>query len=129
MIGGHDIVVEGRVAAQAPDVVRRYLRASWPEAVAQPAEESTHEVHPLGARSDIWRVPAELLVYRTRDDVARWRDGPDETDETGEETMVHVIFDPDAVTIVVGPGGVGLANDIREALINNGMISIGEAAA
>ncbi len=101
------------------------MRATWADAVAHPAD-AADQLDALGVHTEIWRVPAELLVYRTREDAVRWREGPD---DAGEETMVHVIFDPEAVTIVVGERGATLACEIRDALINNGMISIAEVAA
>ncbi len=108
MIGGEDIVVRGRVAPTAPGVVRRYLADAWPDAVVRQADVS-EDARPLGDRPDLWRVPAELLVYRTAAAAVRGLHARD-------ASMVHILFDRDAVTIVVDRRARNLARGIRAAL-------------
>lgn len=116
-------MLSGDVRREAPDLVRRILRAAWPNALAQRADRD--ESHALGELSELWRVPSEILVYRGPEDLASWRSG---TADADADTMLHLLFDPDELTIVCAPKSE-IAEEIVQALVANTMITRRDEAA
>jgi len=124
-IGGKDFWVNGKVSEEAPDFVRRNLVLAWPDGVVEDANLEGSPLVPLVLRDrTLWKIPSELLVYRTLET----RDGIDYP----YRGMIHVLFSEEGVTLVAGedePGNAGhpgstlsMAANIEAALRVNRMV-------
>jgi hypothetical protein len=114
-IGGHDVIVEGQAAPEAPDFVRQRLCAVWPEGIVHDAEiaPKLSNIFWLTHPGGLWRIPVELLCYKRLVDLGN--DYP-------YLNMLHLIFEPRMITLVAGDDTLGLANEIAAALRENGFV-------
>lgn len=92
MIGGRDIVVDGRTTPNDGTVVIETFRRMWPALVVQDANQpSPTETPAFDAR--------EFFVYRDQEAFASWREHG-ATSENADR-LIHVIIENDRVTFVV----------------------------
>jgi hypothetical protein len=96
MIGGIDIRVKSAAGNQSLEIAARAIARLWSNAVFADGE--------TGERYNyVWLVPfsgmAEVFVYRDSDSADLWFDQGAVPDSWN--TMIHVIYDPGWLTIVV----------------------------
>lgn len=97
MIGGADIVVEGRTNRAERGLVARVLGAAWPLGVLHDVDAPPSAALPLPVRPS--EIPAEFFVYRDAAALKSWaRYG---ATRTNVDSMIHVIFQDDAITFVI----------------------------
>ncbi|MEX0718499.1 MAG: hypothetical protein WD066_18040 [Planctomycetaceae bacterium] len=123
MIGREDVEIQTFAdGSTALEVCLRVLLDTWPDACVEDGE--------TGARyRSTWDVPlgktTELLVYQDERTAKKW-------DELGaapelHDTMVHVLFDPGYVNVVVDdPGSEGMSCllDAMQNALNQDMFAI-----
>jgi len=115
MIGGHDIIVDGKVSSKAPDFVRLRLFAVWPRGVVMRADDKKEDLRPLSEPAPFWRTrpKSELLVWRLKRLAAADYPYPG---------MLHLFFGPKQITLVAGDDTLALAREIAVALRTEGFV-------
>ncbi len=116
MIGGTDVFVDGKVDRSDVDLVVRFFRSAWPDAiVSSPSESIEERLQTYRCQSSPW--VSELFIYENQRIRELWRD-EGLTDE-GASAMVFATFEDDGISFVVdaedSPSGQ-LVSDLRATL-------------
>lgn len=116
MIGGLDVVIDGRTSPADLELLLYAARARWPRGVVESA--SGDQVQPLQTAASVaW--PTELFIYESPEAHAQWSlHGL--TDENSDR-MIHVIIEAEQLTLVVDEEGSGthsLAQEVARALLH-----------
>ncbi|HZF55105.1 MAG TPA: hypothetical protein VE093_40920 [Polyangiaceae bacterium] len=98
MIGGDDIFVEGCAGIGVIDIVLRFMRHAWRDAIFEcTAAEGSEPVQIT--RLFPAKETVELFVYRDRSSFESWkRDGLTEENASG---IIYVVFNEGAISFVV----------------------------
>ena len=124
MIGGADIVLNGRPMPQDADLILRTMRTEWPDARIQMADSS--EAVPFRSVRFPIAVPVELIIYRDATSFEAWH-ASGATPEN-QDAMMHLIITADSATIVVDREDsalASLAREILESVSRNRRVEVG----
>lgn len=97
MIGGTDIVLTGKTSVHDANLLVCVLRDRWPDLVVQAADDAA----PLPRGTSLNATP-EFFVYRRRADFDSWAAAGAAAENA--DSMIHVIVESDALTLVAAPG-------------------------
>ena len=129
MIGGIDIMFEGRVAPDDFDVILRIARAFWSSAFVE-SGDGTIAVGIGAALRTPWAIPCELFLYENRAAYASWTaDGL--TDQNADQ-LISVSVEEDCISFVVSGEKTPsheLAAAIIDALRRNRWLALAPARA
>ena len=119
MIGGMDVTLAGPTSPAEMLLALKYLHGRWPKAIAE--DQYDHRltwsyIPPLSAG-------LELFVFRDPAAAESWRESG--ATEENSDSLVHLIFEPDCLTLVVDSGASEtrrLADELIALLRQNRML-------
>jgi hypothetical protein len=112
MIGGADLVLDGRSSLRDADLILRTMRMEWPHALIQRVD--SEDAKSFSELSFPIVGLDEFLIYRDAECFNAWQKyGATQEFQSG---MMHVIISADCLTIVVDAVGSPLAELANEIL-------------
>lgn len=116
MIGGEDIIIQGKPRPDDLLTIVQFMAYAWPEAIV----EDAHSGSSVPVRSFLGplrpggpsHLPGEFFVYKDEESLRSWEESG-ATEENGDD-MIHFLIGSETITCVVGRLGSGSAELVNQ---------------